>query len=83
MPTQRRGGVVPCQAHNLEALVQFQAPQHISGGVAQRQSSGIISHWSRVRIPPPLLIWARSVAWFNTPPCHGGDRRFKSGRARQ
>ena len=22
-------------------------------------------------------------SWPNTPPCHGGDRRFKSGRARQ
>ncbi len=26
--------------------------------------------------------WARSVAWFNTSPCHGEDRQFKSGRAR-
>jgi LysM repeat protein len=26
--------------------------------------------------------WARSVAWFNTRPCQGRDRRFKSGRAR-
>ena len=24
----RRGGVVPCQAHNLEAPVQFGAAQH-------------------------------------------------------
>src|SRR5690348_9527230 len=22
-------------------------------------------------------------SWPNTPPCHGGDRRFESGRARQ
>ena len=29
------------------------------------------------------LTRARGVAWPNTPPCHGGDRRFKSGRARQ
>jgi hypothetical protein len=27
-------------------------------------------------------MWARSVA-VNAPPCHGGDRRFDSGRARQ
>lgn len=25
---------------------------------------------------------ARSVAWFNTSPCHGEDHQFKSGRAR-
>lgn len=29
-----------------------------------------------------LTIRARSVAWFNTSPCHGEDRQFKSGRAR-
>ena len=28
------------------------------------------------------IIWARSVAVI-TPPCHGGDHRFESGRARQ
>ena len=28
-----------------------------------------------------LYLRARSVAVI-TPPCHGGDRRFKSGRAR-
>lgn len=27
-------------------------------------------------------MWARSEVVI-TPPCHGGDRRFKSGRARQ
>ena len=26
---------------------------------------------------------ARGVVWPNMPPCHGGDRRFESGRARQ
>ncbi len=29
------------------------------------------------------LKWTRSVAWFNTSPCHGEDRRFESGRVRQ
>ena len=28
------------------------------------------------------IRWARSEVVI-TPPCHGGDRRFKSGRARQ
>ena len=28
-----------------------------------------------------LVIWPCSVA-VNTPPCHGGDRRFKSGQGR-
>ena len=28
-----------------------------------------------------LDLWARSEVVI-TPPCHGGDRRFKSGRAR-
>ena len=31
---------------------------------------------------PRRLIWARSVARFNTPACHAGDREFKSRRAR-
>ena len=26
--------------------------------------------------------WGRGVAWLNTPDCHSGDRRFKSGRPR-
>ena len=26
--------------------------------------------------------WARGVAWPNTRPCQGRDRRFESGRAR-
>ena len=30
---------------------------------------------------PSVLTWARSEVVI-TPPCHGGDRRFKSGRAR-
>jgi hypothetical protein len=29
-----------------------------------------------------MISWARSEVVI-TPPCHGGDRRFKSGRARQ
>lgn len=29
-----------------------------------------------------IVLGARSVAWFNTSPCHGEDRQFKSGRAR-
>ena len=32
-------------------------------------------------ITPVSFAWARSEAVI-TPPCHGGDRRFKSGRAR-
>lgn len=30
-----------------------------------------------------VTVRARSVAWFNTPACQAGERRFKSGRARQ
>lgn len=41
-------------------------------GSAARQDS--VAQW--------LWARARSVA-VNTPPCHGGDRRFNSGRARQ
>jgi hypothetical protein len=26
--------------------------------------------------------WSRGVAWFNMPPCQGGDRGFKSRRDR-
>ena len=29
-----------------------------------------------------MPTWARGVV-VNMPPCHGGDRRFNSGRARQ
>ncbi len=36
----------------------------------------------RVRCYIILQLRARSVAWFNTSPCHGEDRQFKSGRAR-
>src|SRR6266511_4460922 len=41
---------------------------------------------TRVRIPlgarEVKYRRSRGVAWFNTPPCQGGDRRFQSGRDR-
>ena len=29
------------------------------------------------------MLCGRGLAWFMTPPCHGGDRRFESGRPRK
>ena len=35
-----------------------------------------------LQLPCYFTTWARSEVVI-TPPCHGGDRRFKSGQARQ
>ena len=57
----------------------------IKAGVAQRLEQGL--HKAKVAGSNPAIgieaiKWARGVARFNTLPCHGRDRRFKSGRAR-
>lgn len=52
-PRTRGGGVVPCEAHNLKAPVQFRPPQHFCRRSSAGQSDGLISRRSEVRDLPP------------------------------
>lgn len=80
--SSRGGEVVSYEAHNLETLVQFQAPQQILAGVAQWLEQGL--HKAKVIGPIPItgIRWSRSVVRSNTSPCHGEDHGFESRRDR-